>query len=80
MATLYEALDNNGGALHIAGNLILRPITRAHYRRWGATDNGAQRMLPGDERVPNPRIATALTNYWRTVRCQMRNADRIVPE
>ena len=60
MATLYEVLDNLGGALRIAGNLILQPITRAHYRRWGATDDEVRRTLPGNERVPNPQITTTL--------------------
>ncbi len=53
MATWYEILDNLGGALRIAGNLILQPITRSHYRFWGATDDEMQRTLPGDERVPD---------------------------
>ena len=60
MATLYEVLDNMGGALRIAGNLIFQPVTRAHYRRWGATDDEVRRTLPGDERVPNPQITTIL--------------------
>ena len=61
MATLYEILDNLGGALRIAGNLIFQPITRAHYQRWGATDDEVRRTLPGDERVPNPQITTTLS-------------------
>ena len=60
MATLHEILDNLGGALRIAGNLIFHPITRSHYRRWGATDEEVQRTLPGDERVPNPNILTTM--------------------
>ena len=54
MATLHEILDNLGGALRIAGNLISQPITRSHYRFWGATKEDQQRTLPGDERVPDP--------------------------
>jgi len=108
MATLYDILDNLGGALRIAGNLILQPITRSHYRRWGATDDEVQRTLPGDERVPTPNVITTLAvtiqaparEVWpwmaqigqergglysyelleNLARCQMRNADRIVPE
>jgi hypothetical protein len=60
MTTLNEVLDNIGGALRIAGNLISQPLTRSHYRRWGATDGEVQRTLPGDERVPNPIITTTL--------------------
>jgi len=48
-------------ATRIAGNLILQPITRAHYRYWGATNADRQRTLPGDERVPNPKITTTLS-------------------
>jgi len=60
MTTITEVLDNLGGALRIAGSLILQPITRSHYRRWGATDEEVQCTLPGDERVSNPRITTTL--------------------
>jgi hypothetical protein len=60
MATSYEILDNIGGALRIAGNLILQPVTRSHYRRWGATDDEMRRTLPGDERVPAPNVTTTL--------------------
>ncbi len=108
MAILYEILDNLGGALRIAGNLILQPIMRSHYRYWGATKEERRRPLPGDERVPNPNVFTTLAitinapanEVWpwlaqigqerggmysyelleNIARCQMRNADRIVPE
>ena len=60
MTTLHEILDNLGGALRIAGNLISQPITRSCYRYWGATDEELQRALPGDERVPNPVVFTAM--------------------
>ena len=107
MATLHEILDNLGGALRIAGNLISQPITRSHYRFWGATKEDKQRTLPGDERVPDPLVFTTLaitinapaSEVWGWVaqigqerggmysyellenvaRCQMRNADRVVP-
>jgi hypothetical protein len=60
MTTTAEILDNIGGALRIAGNLILQPMTRLHYRHWGATDEEVQRTLPGDERVPNPNVTATL--------------------
>jgi hypothetical protein len=60
MANLHEILDNLGGALRIAGNLISQPITRAHFRFWGATQEERQRPLPGDERVPNPIVTTTM--------------------
>jgi hypothetical protein len=108
MATFHEILDNLGGALRIAGNLILQPITRSHYQRWGAMDEEIRRTLPGDERVPNPIVTTThavtinapASEVWPWVaqlgqerggmysyellenlaRCQIRNADRVVPE
>jgi len=108
MATLHEILDNLGGALRIAGNLILQPVTRSHYRFWGATKEDQQRTLPGDERVPDPMVLTTMAvtinaparDVWPWVaqlgqerggmysyelleniaRCQMCNADRVVPE
>jgi hypothetical protein len=60
MTTLYEILDNLGGALRIAGNLISQPIARSYFRYWGATQADKQRTLPGDERVPNPIVTTTL--------------------
>jgi hypothetical protein len=108
MATLHDILDNLGGALRIAGNLIFQPVTRSHYRFWGATKEDKQRALPGDERVPDPMVLTTMaitinapaSEAWPWVaqlgqerggmysyelleniaRCQMRNADRVVPE
>jgi hypothetical protein len=108
MATLHEILDNLGGALRIAGNLILQPITHSHYRFWGATKEDQQRALPGDERVPDPLVLTTMaitinapaSAVWPWIaqlgqerggmysyellenlaRCQMRNANRVVPE
>jgi hypothetical protein len=108
MTTFSEILDNLGGALRIAGNLISQPITRSHYRFWGATKEDKQRTLPGDERVPTPNVLTTMaitinapaSAVWPWIaqlgqerggmysyellenlaRCQMHNADRIVPE
>jgi hypothetical protein len=108
MATLHEILDNLGGALRIASNLISQPLMRSHFRYWGATKEEQQRTLPGDERVPNPIVTTTLaitinapaSAVWGWIaqlgqerggmysyelleniaKCQMRNADRIVPE
>ena len=51
MTTLTKVLDNAGGALLILGTIVLRPIVRRHYSRWGATDAEVNRALPGDERV-----------------------------
>jgi hypothetical protein len=108
MTTFSEILDNLGGALRIAGNLISQPITRSHFRFRGATQEDRQRTLPGDERAPNPIVVTTMavtinasaSAVWPWIaqlgqerggmysyelleniaRCQMHNADRIVPE
>ncbi len=60
MITFHEILDNLGGALRIAGNLISQPIMRSHYRFWGATKEDRWRTLPGDERVPDPIVTTTM--------------------
>jgi len=57
MPTITEVLDNVGGAVRIMGTIILRPIVRRSYSRWGATDAEATRTLPGDERVRS-RVTT----------------------
>jgi hypothetical protein len=57
MTTMTEVLDNVGGAVRIMGTIILRPIARRSYSRWGATDAEVNRTLPGDERV-HSRVTT----------------------
>lgn len=56
MKPLIEVLDNMGGAVLIGLHLILRPLLRSHYSRWGATESEIKSALPGDERVPNSLI------------------------
>jgi hypothetical protein len=51
--TFREVLENVGGALIIGGCIVLRPLLRARYSRWGASDEEVKRLLPGDERVPD---------------------------
>ena len=60
MTSMKDVLENIGGALLITGNIVFRPLTRAWYQRWGATDEEVQRLLPGDERVPNPVTTSTL--------------------
>ena len=43
------------GVLAIASTILLLPVTRSWYRKWGATDDEVQRSLPGDELVPHPK-------------------------
>ena len=43
------------GAAAIAITILLSPLTRPWYRKWGATDEEVGRSLPGDELVPRAR-------------------------
>jgi hypothetical protein len=51
------------GAALIGGTILLSPLLRPWYRRWGATDEEAQAAYPGDEWVPPPKseITLAIT-------------------
>jgi hypothetical protein len=51
------------GACLVGGTVILSPLLRPWYRRWGATLQEAQRVLPGDEWVLHPKsqITLAIT-------------------
>lgn len=60
MTTASEVLDNVGGALRIGSCLALRPLLRTRYSRWGATSAEVRRLLPGDERVPNPVLVQTM--------------------
>ncbi len=60
MKTLFEGI---AGATLIGVTIVLSPILRPWYRRWGATTEEAQRSFPGDECVPKPKseITLAIT-------------------
>ncbi|MEJ2211735.1 MAG: hypothetical protein P8129_22240, partial [Anaerolineae bacterium] len=60
MRTIVEGL---GGALTVAGTIVLSPLLAPWYRKWGATAEETQRRLPGDELAPQPRseITCAVT-------------------
>jgi proline iminopeptidase len=51
------------GAGIIAVTVLLSPLLRSWYRRWGATDEEANRALPADDIVPHPKseITCAVT-------------------
>ena len=49
-------LDNLLGAIQVGAALILSPVIRNWYNRWGATDDEINRPLPGDELVPEPKL------------------------
>jgi len=54
MAKWQDVRSGIGGALLIAGNLLL-PFSRKWRCRWGATEAEVKRALPGDELVPTPK-------------------------
>ncbi len=43
------------GAAGIAFTILLSPLLRPHYKKWGATEAEVRRTLPGDEFVPRPK-------------------------
>lgn len=49
-------IDNLLGAIQIGGALILSPLIRSWYNRWGATDGEVTQPLPGDDLVPAPML------------------------
>lgn len=53
-----EVLDNVAGALGIAVTVLLSPILRAIYARWGASDEEVAAALPGDSLVPGARLCS----------------------
>ena len=96
------------GAAAIATSIVLSPLLRTWYRKWGATAAELEMSLPGDDLVPQPRLETTraitiqapATEVWpwlvqmgqgrgglysyerleNLIRCDMHNADRILPE
>jgi hypothetical protein len=48
-------LEGIAGAVTIAATVILSPLLRSWYSRWGTTDAEAQRSYPGDDAVPHPK-------------------------
>jgi hypothetical protein len=48
--------ENLLGAIQVGGALVLSPVIRTWYNRWGATDDEVKRSLPGDELVPEPKL------------------------
>ncbi len=49
-------LENIEGALRVGFTLILSPLLRGSYNRWGATDEEIARALPGDDLVAAPKL------------------------
>ena len=53
-----EVLDNVAGALGIAVTVLLSPILRPIYARWGARAEEVAGALPGDSLVPGARLCS----------------------
>lgn len=51
-----EVLDNIAGAVAIAGTVIVSPLLRRFYARWGATDAELAAALPGDAVVADATL------------------------
>lgn len=52
-----------GGVLRIGLTILLAPVLRPHYSRWGAAPGETTETMPGDEYVPEPksRLTMAIT-------------------
>lgn len=62
--------ESIAGAVQIVGTLVLSPVLRSRYNRWGATGAETGRSLPGDELVPQPML-----DYTRAITIEARAAD-----
>lgn len=47
-------LEEGLGAMSIAASVLLSPLLRPWYSKWGATDGEVAMPLPGDDLVPDP--------------------------
>ncbi len=59
---LFETLL---GAAQVGGVLVLSPVLRSWYNRWGASAEEIRRSLPGDELVPEAQMG-----YTRAITIQ----------
>ena len=50
-----DLIEGIPGAALIAACVLLRPLMRPWYSRWGATDEEVNRSLPGSEFAPHPK-------------------------
>lgn len=51
-----EVLAGIGGAMQLAVMLLIAPVARRWYNRWGATPAEVAGTMPGDELIPDPKI------------------------
>ena len=61
----YSIFEDLLGAVQVGSTLILSPVLRPWYNRWGATEADVARSLPGDELVPAPMLG-----YTRAITIQ----------
>ena len=54
----YGYLDVIEGGAKIAAAVLTDPVLRGWYNRWGATPAEVSAPMPGDELVPQPKIAS----------------------
>jgi hypothetical protein len=66
--------ENLLGALQVGETLIFSPVLRGWYNRWGATDAEIERVLPGDDLLPE-----SLLGYTRAITIHA-PAERVLPE
>jgi len=67
-----DIVEAAGAALEIPGQILLTPIVRNWRVHWGATEEEAQKRLPGDDFVPEPKwsythaidIKTSADKVW----------------
>jgi hypothetical protein len=53
-----DVLAAIGGAARLAAAVITAPVARHWYNRWGATPGEAVAVMPGDDLVPHPKMAS----------------------
>lgn len=51
-----KIIENIYGAILVGLTLILSPLIRSWYNRWGATQQDLRQALPGDELVPSFKL------------------------
>ena len=65
--------ENLFGAIQVGGTLILSPLLRSWYNRWGATTEETTMPLAGDDLVPIPMLG-----YTRAITIQA-SPERVWP-
>jgi hypothetical protein len=53
-----RAAEVIGGGAHVAAFLLMSPVARRWYNRWGATSADVSNAMPGDELIPFPKMTS----------------------